>query len=76
MELWIWPIGIFVFGAYALYCYGRTRERFSYEEAAPIIIAGILLWPFALILAIPSYIFYKIGKFFYTLGVKHRETKN
>lgn len=73
MELLIWLIGVFVAGAYALYCYGRTKYRYSFEEAWPIIIAGILLWPLALFLSVPGYILYKIGKFFYNLGEKHKE---
>ena len=73
MELLIWLIGVFVAGAYALYCYGRTKYRYSFEEAWPIIIAGIFLWPLALFLSVPGYILYKIGKFFYLLGDKHRE---
>ena len=64
----IWVIGVVCFGAYAFYCYGRTRERYTFEELSVPIIFGVLLWPFALILAIPGYIFFKIGKFFYTLS--------
>ena len=71
----IWVIGVVCFGAYAFYCYGRTRERYTFEEMIVPIIFGILFWPIVLPLIVPGFILFKVGKFFYELGEKHREEK-
>lgn len=73
----IWILGVAGFGAYALYRYGRTeeRDRYEFEEIAGLIVFGILFWPIVLPLTVLGFILFKVGKFFYDLGVQRREKK-
>jgi hypothetical protein len=73
----IWILGVICTGAYALYRYGRTeeRDRYAFEELSVPIVFAVLLWPTVLPLAVPGYLLFKTGEFFYNLGVKHREKK-
>ena len=67
-----------ILGAFALYWYGRGSYSLQYEmeENAPGIIACVVFWPVTVPLAAAAFVLYKIGRFFYDLGARHKDKKD
>jgi hypothetical protein len=70
----IWVVGMAILGAFALYWYGRSNSDLQYEmeDSGGAIAFLIVTWPLTIPLAAVGFVLYKIGRFFYDLGERHK----